>query len=128
MGKLLLLSERIRDAVIQSLGGFTNLQMQSALQKANDIGDLAMTGKYNHAHKGVHDALRVGVQVRQLRYLTALLFPEYAERKGYVYIRRREFGIPKVEIIHRERERKPVVATCEIINETRTCGVLGKDS
>lgn len=119
MGRILLLGERIRDAVIMSLGGFTSEQMEQVIKDANQIGDLAKKGKY----PGVVESFNVFVKVRKLRELTSKLFPEFAERQGYVFLRRKR-GVQTMEVIHRERERTIPTIACEIVNETLPCGVL----
>jgi len=124
MGEFLLL---IRDAVLMGLGGYTPGQMKSALLMANEIGDIAGKGKYKSATRGVHDAIRIGVKIRQLRHLTAQLFPELAERKGYVFIRRKP-GVREVEIVHRPGEGRVTVVTGEIVDKTCPRGLLGTNT
>jgi hypothetical protein len=101
----------LRRTIIEALDGFTSDDVRSLCIRANTLADLSMRGKYADCKT----AIMVAGNVRIISRITALL--------GYP---RRKRSVPRVEVIHWGDEREIPIAPSEVVDETRTGGLLAE--
>lgn len=105
----------IRNALIQTLGGFTREEIQPLVLRANVLGALSKKGKYD-----LRTALVVAANARIVTRITKELgFP----RCG---LEGRECRVSKVEVVHRGGAIPLPASTYQAPDEARTSCLLAK--
>lgn len=121
MGRIRVFAETIRRAMILSLGGYDPVEVEHLIYRANILGDLCFKGKY-----ALENALSVAANSRVIRTITSRIKPDYAEAKGYVYLKRKP-SIRGVEVIRRDRERTTSPEIGKVIDRACIRGLLAKN-